>query len=133
MASARQPVWARMSAVNLRPCQEEESMEAAAAAPGGRRYTCRGQTFATEREMLLAIMDEFRAAESFGVESLRVWLGACRIPMLRGGLRTIAEREAWHARVLAERIAEIGGKCEAEYPGPVRETALARLAATDVG
>lgn len=108
-------------------------MGATATTAENRTYTCRGQTFATEREMLLAMMDGFRAAEAFGAESLRVWVGACRIPVLRGGLRTIVEREAWHARALAQRLTEIGGTCQAEVPAAVRETALTRLAAADVG
>lgn len=97
-----------------------------------RQYVCRGQVFASEHEMLLALLDEFRAAEAFGAESLRVWIGACRLPMLRGGLRTIVEREAWHARILGERLTELGGHCAAQTPEAIRETVLARLGAMDV-
>src|SRR5262249_42498283 len=58
-------------------------------------------------------LDALRAAEAAGAEVLAAWIGVCELDGLRGGLRAIAEREAAHAELLAERLAELGLPCTA--------------------
>ena len=58
---------------------------------------------------LLGFLDAFRAAEAASAEVLGAWCRACTLPGLRGGLETLAEREATHAALVAERLAELGG------------------------
>jgi hypothetical protein len=61
------------------------------------------------KETLLKFLDGFRAAEALGEESHGSWIEVSDYPMLRGGLRTIAQRESMHARLLEQRIVELGG------------------------
>lgn len=104
----------------------------APAPPAGRLYRVKDRTFASEREMLLHFLDEFRAGETFGGVVLSLWLEVTRDPVLRGGLRVACEREAMHGRLLAARLTELGGRAQATLPEPVREAARARLGARDV-
>jgi bacterioferritin (cytochrome b1) len=94
-------------------------------------YVYNGQNYGSEREMLLALLENFRAGEVGGEKSLRAWCAACQIPALRGGLRTIVEREASHARVLAQRLQEIGGQCPAQVQETSRETTLPDVSDAD--
>lgn len=80
-----------------------------------------------EREWVVRFLDDLRAAEAAGAEVLDAWIAVCPLDGLRGGLRTIAEREAGHAELLAERLAEIGFACRAALPEPIRVQALARF------
>ena len=43
---------------------------------------------------------------------------------MKGGLRTVAQREGFHARLLEARIKELGGTCTAEVPEAVHEAAM---------
>ena len=85
-----------------------------------------------EREWIVRFLDDLRAAESAGAEVLGAWIAVCRLDGLRGGLRAIAEREAAHAELLAERLREIGAPCAAEIATAVRDAALARFGSGDV-
>ena len=58
---------------------------------------------------VLGFLDAFRAAETASADVFGAWRDACGLPGLRGGLDTIAEREATHAALLHERLAELGG------------------------
>jgi hypothetical protein len=80
-----------------------------------------------EREWLTVFLDDLRAAESAAAEVLAAWIAVCRLEGLRGGLRAIAEREAAHAELIAERLREIGAPCAAAVAEAVRAAALARF------
>lgn len=95
-------------------------------------YTCRGQSFDNERDMLIALVDNFRAGEALGAELLQAWVTVCQLPAVRGGLRTVVEREGWHARVLAQRLQELGSPCQAQITADVRQPTLQRLGSADV-
>ncbi|MFQ5668541.1 MAG: hypothetical protein ACE5I7_19220 [Candidatus Binatia bacterium] len=95
-------------------------------------YTYNGRAYSSERKMVLSVLDGFRAAEAFGAESLQVWIACCQVACLRGGLRTICHREAYHARLLEERLKELGGECRAQIPEPLRHEALTGLASREV-
>src|SRR6266516_2573164 len=57
-----------------------------------------------EREWVIRFLDDLRAAEAASAEVLAAWIAVCALDGLRGGLRVIAEREAAHAELLAERL-----------------------------
>ncbi len=61
-----------------------------------------------ERELVVRFVDALRAAETASAEVVEAWSGCCDLPALRGGLATIAAREAAHAQLLADRLRELG-------------------------
>lgn len=72
----------------------------------------------------IAFLDEFRANESFAAMWIGCWIDASDTACVRGGLRTVQQREAMHAQLLEERIKELGGTCSAEVPKGDREEFL---------
>ena len=95
------------------------------------RWSVKGRETVTEpdieQEWIARFLDDLRAAESAAAEVLGAWVAVCRLDGLRGGLRTIAERETTHAELLAERLREMGIACTAALDGRVRDAALARF------
>jgi hypothetical protein len=83
------------------------------------------------RQEVLAFLDGFRANEALGEASLGAWIAVCREPCLKGGLRTVARREGMHARLLEERLKELGGSPRAEVPESVHTAAMERAACTE--
>jgi hypothetical protein len=98
-----------------------------AAAEPARTYRVRDRSFATEREMILHFLDQFRAGETFGGEVFALWYAVSQDPAVRGGLQVVREREAMHGKLLAARIAALGGKCEASLAEKFQSSARARL------
>lgn len=80
-----------------------------------------------ERGIVIRFLDDLRAAEAAGADVLTAWIAVCRLDGLRGGLRAIAEREAGHAELLAERLREMGAPCTAVLGERVRAAALMRF------
>jgi hypothetical protein len=68
---------------------------------------------ATGRDDILEGLNVFRALESWGATLYAAWAESEADPVLRAGHLIIAEREATHARLLAERLRVLGGE-----PGP---------------
>lgn len=89
-------------------------------------------TGAPGSSLVLRFLDALRAAEAAGAAVVDVWVAVCPLPSLRGGLRTIAEREAGHAALLEERLRELGGTCDAAVPEAMRAAALARFGSREV-
>jgi hypothetical protein len=81
----------------------------------------------TDIRALVRFLDDLRAAETAASDVIAAWIAVCSLDGLRGGLRAIAEREAGHAALLADRVQELGGACTAEVAEPVRTAALARF------
>jgi hypothetical protein len=75
-------------------------------------------------EQLLEFLDRFRAGEALGEAGLGAWLAVCTTDYLRGGLRTIQMREGFHARLLEERLKELGGAPRYETPEAVESQYL---------
>jgi hypothetical protein len=71
---------------------------------------------AERRVSLLTVLDQFRAAEESGAETLRKWALLTESAYLVGGLRAAAAREAQHALLLDQRLRELGGVPRAEIP-----------------
>ena len=82
--------------------------------------------------LVLRFLDALRAAEAAGAAVVDAWVAVCPLPSLRGGLRTIAEREAGHAALLEERLRELGGTCDAAVPEAMRAAAVARFGSPEV-
>lgn len=95
-------------------------------------YRVGERTFPTEREMLLHFLDEFRAGETFGGEVFALWYAVSPDPRVRGGLQVVREREAMHGKLLAARIAALGGKCQAALPEKFQSAARAKLGSPTV-
>lgn len=101
------------------------------AAPA-RTYQVRDQSFASEREMVLHFLDQFRAGETFGGEVFALWYAVSPDPRVRGGLQVVREREAMHGKLLGARIVALGGKCQASLPDKFQTAARARLGSPTV-
>lgn len=72
-----------------------------------------GMVYPTERDAILALIDVLRAEESAAGEALANWVKVCKNPALRGGLGIVAERESYHGRIFARRMADLGAECRA--------------------
>ena len=68
------------------------------------------------RERVIGFLDQFRAGEALSELSLGAWIAVCKDSELRGALRTVQAREGSHARLLGERIKELGGAPCYEIP-----------------
>lgn len=85
-----------------------------------------------QRERVLRFLDDLRAAEAAAVDVLVAWIAVCTLDGLRGGLRAIAEREAVHADLLAERLRELEAPATAAVAEPMQRAALARFGSAAV-
>ena len=81
---------------------------------------------------MVRFLDAYRAAERAAADVVGAWRDVCRSPGLRGGLDTIAAREATHAELLEARVQELGGVPGAHVDDAVRERAHAHFGAADV-
>jgi hypothetical protein len=72
-----------------------------------------GKTFATEREAVQTFLDKAQAAEANGAVIFDNWAKLCTTDCIRSGIKMIAERERYHAKVFENRLHELGGVCSA--------------------
>lgn len=63
--------------------------------------------------------------------SLQRWLEVTPDPGLKGGLRTVREREAAHERLLEQRLRELGAEPVANLPPERREQSFALYASPE--
>ena len=77
---------------------------------GAAAYTYNGTSHSTEKEMILALLDEFRCGENFAAEYLDRWIEVSDQACVKGGLQTVQQREAFHAQLLEARLRELGGE-----------------------
>ncbi len=82
-----------------------------------------GEPTATTEETI-RFLDGFRAGEALGEASLGAWIEVSDVACVKGGLRTVQQREGFHARLLEARIKELGGTCEADLPEATHEAAM---------
>ncbi len=85
----------------------------------------------TEDESVMAFLDQFRAGEALGEAFFGAWIAVCEDDGLRGGLRTIQQREGMHARLLEERLKALGCTPEAEIPVATFDAAMAQASSTE--
>lgn len=110
--------------IGARLARLEAGLAAAGAAAGG-------AAGAASREETLAFLDQFRAAEALGEASVGAWIAVCGTECLRGGLRTVQMREGSHARLLEERIKELGGSPSFELPEAVQRSTMEGAASAE--
>jgi len=77
------------------------------AGPGA--FKAFGKTYHSERAAVMSFLEAVSAAETNGGETVRAWLEVCTTDCIRGGLKMVAEREAYHGRAFTQRLAELGG------------------------
>jgi hypothetical protein len=69
-----------------------------------------GKSYKSERAAVVSFLDKVRAGEANGGEAFAAWAEVCTTDCIRSGIRMVAEREAYHSRVFAQRLAELGGE-----------------------
>jgi hypothetical protein len=87
-------------------------------------YTYNGQSHASEREMIMHLLDEFRCGENFAAEYLNRWIEVSDQECVKGGLRAVQQRESYHAQILEARLRELGGIPQCTVPQERREKEL---------
>ncbi len=98
---------------------------------GASKYMALGKSHANEREMIVALLDEYRCAENFASEYLGCWNEVSNQECVKGGLRVIQQREAYHARLLENRLRELGGNPQCTVPTEMRTKEMGVYAAQD--
>jgi rubrerythrin len=73
-----------------------------------------GKTYKSERDAIVSFLDKGRAAEANGGLTFGNWAKVCKTDCIRSGLRMIAERENYHARIFENRLRELGAEARAE-------------------
>lgn len=99
----------------------EEQMRELGNGNGRQGYTYNGKTHATEREMIMHVLDEFRCGENFAAEYLAKWVDVSDQECVKGGLRVVQQREAYHAQILEARLRELGGVPQCSVPQERRD------------
>jgi hypothetical protein len=79
----------------------------------GAGFKAFGRTYRSERAAVISFLDKVRAGEANGGEAFSAWAEVCKTDCIRSGIRMVAEREAYHSRVFAQRLAELGGDARA--------------------
>jgi hypothetical protein len=98
---------------------------------GEAKYVFNGKAHASEREMLMHFLDEYRCAENFASEYLNCWSEVSDQACVKGGLRAIQQREAYHAQLLEARLRELGGVPQCTVPTQQREKEMAVYASKE--
>lgn len=110
----------------------EQMCEIGMPTTAGKTYTINGRAYASERKMLISFLDKFRAGELYASQVLPLWIDTCRIPELKGGLRTVCHREYMHSQLLEQRLRELGGELRASIPDDVQDKGRKHLGSTTV-
>ncbi len=76
---------------------------------GSGAFKAFGKSYDSERAAVIGFLEAVSAAETNGGETVRAWLEVCTTDCIRGGLKMVAEREAYHGRAFTQRLAELGG------------------------
>jgi hypothetical protein len=108
---------------------EEQMREIGNGNGGG--YCYNGKMHPTEREMIMHLLDELRCAENFAAEYLNCWVQVSDQECVKGGLRMVQQREAFHAQILEARLRELGGIPQCTVPTERRDKELPFYASTD--
>jgi hypothetical protein len=109
----------------------EEQMQELGNGNASQGYMYNGTCHATEKEMIMALLDEFRCGENFAAEYLDRWVEVSDQECVKGGLRAVQQREAYHARVLEARLRELGGDPQCTVPAERRDKELPYYASAE--
>jgi hypothetical protein len=81
---------------------------------GDSTFRAMGKAFPSESAGVAAMLDRFRAGEANGEVAFAAWSKLCTTDCIRSGIRMIAEREGYHARIFERRMKDLGIPCEAK-------------------
>lgn len=109
----------------------EEQMQELGNGNTSEGYMYNGTCHATEKEMIMALLDEFRCGENFAAEYLDRWVEVSDQECVKGGLRAVQQREAYHAHVLEARLRELGGDPQCTVPAERRDKELPYYASAE--
>jgi hypothetical protein len=107
--------------------EEMTRLEHEASEPGQRSvpgFEALGRAYRSEREAVISFLDELHATQMDSAIGFAKWAAVCRTKGLRTGLIMVAEREAYHARIIERRVHELGGELHAtttEHGGKLAE------------
>lgn len=73
-----------------------------------------GKNYKSERDAIVSFLDKGRAAEANGALTFGNWAKVCTTDCIRSGLRMIAERDDYHARIFENRLRELGAQARAK-------------------
>lgn len=90
----------------------------------GQCYMYNGKMHATEREMIMHLLDEARCAENFAAEYFNRWVEVSDQECVKGGIRMVQQREHYHAQILEARLRELGGVPQCTVPQERRDKEL---------
>ena len=94
--------------------REVSNLEGAAGAlHNGGGFHAMGKSYPSERAAIMSFLESTAVGEAGGAEAFTKWAAVCTTDCIRSGLRMVAEREAYHARQLSQRLQELGGECSA--------------------
>ena len=109
----------------------EEQMGELGNSNGTGKYVFGGKSYDTEREMLVAFLDEYRCAENYAADYFNSWSEVSDEACVKGGLLAIQQREAFHGQLLEARLRELGGSPQCSVPTEQREKDMVLYASTD--
>ena len=101
---------------------EIKNIEANPSNVGSGGFTAFGTNYASERDAVVKFLEAVAPAEAAGGEAVREWLKLCRLDCVKGGLKMVAEREAYHGRAFAQRLVELGGTVPQTASPEIRES-----------
>ena len=108
-----------------------QQQEICARLDGLQERVAQGASVGASREDVIQFLDGFRANEALGETSVGAWIEVSDTPCLKGGLRTVQLREGMHARLLEQRIKELGGSPTAEVPEEAYNAAMEQSASRE--
>jgi hypothetical protein len=108
---------------------EQGSETPAQAQPGFEAF---GRVYRSEREAVINFLDELHANQMEKAIGFAKWAAVCRTNGLKTGLTMIAERDAYHARMLERRVGELGGELHGS-PSEQGSKLVELLANRDIG
>ena len=83
-----------------------------------------GSSDSISQKDLISFLDQFRAGEALGEASLGAWIEVSDVACVKGGLRTVQQREGMHARLLEARMKELGATPSFEIPEAIYEKTM---------
>ncbi len=87
----------------------------------GAGFRAFGRTYKSERAAVVSFIDKVCAGETNAGEAFRRWAEVCKTECIRSGLRIVAEREAFHARVFEARMRDLGAELRASATEEARK------------
>lgn len=81
--------------------------------PASPSFEALGRSYRSEREAVISFLDQLHATQMDSAIAFAKWAAVCRTKGLRTGLMMMAEREAYHARVIERRVHELGAELRA--------------------